>query len=131
MTIYGDSYCPTDYRGIYSAYLSSGKDALMTVFRNENRWDKSNVDYRDGSIVRYDKKNPDEAMTYIDYGVNVFTETVFAVMPENEAFDLAVIQTDLARKGNLAGIEVSERFFEVGSMSGIDEFRGFAPSAAN
>jgi NDP-sugar pyrophosphorylase family protein len=130
MTIYGDSYCPTDYRRIYSAYLSSGKAALMTVFRNENKWDKSNVEYRNGCIVRYDKKNADEAMTYIDYGVNVFTDSVFAVMPENEAFDLAVIQTDLARKGNLAGIEVSERFFEVGSHGGIDDFRAFVPNAA-
>jgi NDP-sugar pyrophosphorylase family protein len=129
MTIYGDSYCPTDYRRIYSAYLSSGKAALMTVFQNENRWDKSNVEYRDGCIVRYDKNNPDESMTYIDYGVNVFTDRVFSVIPENEVFDLAIIQTSLARKGNLAGIEVSERFFEVGSQSGIDDFRGFVPRA--
>ena len=131
MTIYGDSYCPTDYRRIYSAYLSSGKAALMSVFRNENRWDKSNVEYRNGTIVRYDKKKTDEAMTYIDYGVNVFTDTIFAAMPENEPFDLAVIQTELARKGDLAGVEVSERFFEIGSQSGIDDFRRFVPSTTD
>ncbi len=117
---YGDSYCPTNYCRIYEAFQSSMKQGLMTVFHNENRWDRSNVEYRDRKIVRYDKSAPDERMKYIDYGVSVFKAIVFEGLNSGAAFDLSRIQTDLVAKDQLAGLEVSERFYEIGKASGLE-----------
>src|SRR6185503_3490747 len=57
LVLYGDSYLECDYQAIAGAFLASGRDGLMTVFKNEDRWDKSNVELSEGRIVRYDKVN--------------------------------------------------------------------------
>jgi hypothetical protein len=89
----------------------------MTVYRNEGRWDASNVEFADGSIVAYDKKNRTPRMQYIDYGLGVFRREAF----EGPQSDLADVYSDLLHRGELAAFEVHERFYEIGSFSGIDE----------
>ena len=54
--LYGDSYLDCDYQAVIRSFQSSGKDGLMTVFRNAGQWDQSNVVFREGQIIRYDKK---------------------------------------------------------------------------
>lgn len=117
--LYGDSYLPCDYAAVESAFQESGKNALMTICRNENRWDRSNVQFTDGRILRYDKKNWDDAMEYIDYGLGIFRSKVFEALPETGAHDLASVYGTLALKGELAAFVVRERFYEIGSFSGI------------
>ncbi len=121
MVVYGDSFCATDYLAIYSAFQQSGKAGLMTVFHNENLWDKSNVIYENGRIVRYDKTQQAPEMHYIDYGINVFSRDAFAPFAGKETFDLAELQMDLVSRDSLAGFEVAERFYEVGSHTGLAE----------
>jgi len=121
MVMYGDSYCPTDYRRIYEAFADSGRLGLMTVFKNDNRWDKSNVEFHDGEIVNYDKKKMTPAMNFIDYGVGVFDAAPFEEWGEGSTFDLSTIQTSLLSRGQLAGLEVNERFYEIGSPEGLSE----------
>ena len=50
----------------------------MTVFENHDRWDRSNVVYRDGLVVRYEKglAEPPPDMVWIDYGLSVLTRDV-------------------------------------------------------
>lgn len=125
MVVYGDSFCSTDYLAIYSAFAASGKPGLMTVFHNKDLWDKSNVLYEKGRIVRYDKVQQTPDMHYIDYGINVFAREAFEPFRAQAAFDLADLQTDLVRRGALAGFEVAERFYEVGSHAGLSETNAF------
>jgi NDP-sugar pyrophosphorylase family protein len=120
MLTYGDSYCPTNYRRIYDAFRASMRPGLMTVFHNEDRWDTSNVVYRDQTIVRYDKKARDANMTYIDYGVSAFKAEVFEECTADQAFDLSSIQEGLVARGQLAGLEVFERFYEIGKTDGLE-----------
>jgi NDP-sugar pyrophosphorylase family protein len=121
MLTYGDSYCPTNYRRIYEAFQISQQPALMTIFHNDNLWDQSNVEYSEGRIMRYSKTQTGECLKYIDYGVSVFSRGVFAMISPEEAFDLANIQQNLAVNGDLAGLQVYERFYEIGSIGGLDE----------
>ena len=121
MLTYGDSYCPTNYSRIYDAFRVSMMPGLMTVFHNENRWDSSNVEYRDQRIVRYDKTDRDSAMKHIDYGVSAFKAEVFEEIESNQAVDLSSIQKNLVAKGKLAGLEVFERFYEIGKSDGLEE----------
>jgi hypothetical protein len=91
----------------------------MTVFRNEGLWDASNVDFQDGSIIAYDKKNRTPRMRWIDYGLGLFRSSAFAGVPDGEACDLVELYQELLRQGELAGFETKERFYEIGSFEGL------------
>jgi|WetSurMetagenome_2_1015567.scaffolds.fasta_scaffold111953_2 N-acetyl-alpha-D-muramate 1-phosphate uridylyltransferase len=120
--LYGDSYLECDYGAIEGRFLESGQPALMTVCLNENRWDRSNVEFRDGRIVRYDKRAQTEEMRHIDYGLGVLSQEAFAGCGE-EAFDLAALYQQLLAAGRLAAFDVPGRFYEIGSPDGLEETR--------
>ena len=83
--LYGDSYLECNYAAVQEAFEAAGKLALMTVFRNEGRWDTSNVEFRDGRILAYDKVARTPAMQYIDYGLGVLDRRAFDGVPESAA----------------------------------------------
>jgi NDP-sugar pyrophosphorylase family protein len=121
LVLYGDSYLPCDYSAVGGAFLRSGKRGLMTVFRNDGKFDTSNVEYRDGQIVRYDKKSATSAMRHIDYGLGAFRADVFAELPDSLPSDLAAVYQSLLGAGDLAAFDVPERFYEIGSVRGLEE----------
>ena len=118
--VYGDSYLPCDYRAVEEFFLRSGKRGLMTVYANEGRYDTSNVEFTGGSLIAYDKAVRTERMKHIDYGLGMFHRSVFDELPDGPR-DLAAIYGDLLVKGELAALEMSERFYETGSFAGIEE----------
>jgi NDP-sugar pyrophosphorylase family protein len=117
--LYGDSYLPIDFDDVEKTYLASGKKGLMTVLKNQNRWDKSNVEFNAGKIVEYNKTIIRPQMHYIDYGLGILQSTVLQAYPAGQPFDLSKIYNDLSLVGELAGYEVFERFYEIGSHQGI------------
>ncbi|HVY60211.1 MAG TPA: nucleotidyltransferase family protein [Planctomycetota bacterium] len=121
--LYGDSWLELDYRDVFRAFEASGAPALMTVFRNEGRWDTSNTVFEGGRILKYDKKDRTPAMRHIDYGFGVVRASVLEALPAEEAVDLADVYRDLAARGQLAGYEAPHRFYEIGSPAGLEETR--------
>jgi NDP-sugar pyrophosphorylase family protein len=121
LVLYGDSYLPIDYVAPARALTASGKLALMTVFLNRNRWDASNVWFEDGEIKKYDKQERTAEMKHIDYGLGVFRAAALASWPNEKQFDLVEVYQDLIGRKELAGFEVSQRFYEVGSREGLAE----------
>ncbi len=121
LVLYGDSYLPIDFPAVVQDFLASGKPALMTILKNGNRWDKSNVLFCDGHIVEFNKRAPTADMTYIDYGLGALHASVFANSPVADPFDLADLYHELSLRGLLAGKQVFERFYEVGSPEGLKE----------
>ncbi len=119
--LYGDSYLPVNFSTVQDAYVRSGQPALMTVLKNRDRWDKSNVLFVDGQLVEYNKRAPRPEMAYIDYGLGLVSACVFDPYPNDGPFDLAAVYQDLSVKGFLAGLEMHQRFYEVGSHSGLKE----------
>ncbi|MBI3799193.1 MAG: nucleotidyltransferase family protein [Deltaproteobacteria bacterium] len=119
--LYGDSYLPCDYRAVQAAFARSGKPALMTVFHNQGRWDTSNIEYVKGCLVAYNKFHPTPRMQYIDYGLGIFSSSAFALVPESQSYDLAVLYQELLSTGDLAACEVGQRFYEIGSFAGLAE----------
>jgi NDP-sugar pyrophosphorylase family protein len=120
--LYGDSYLECDYAAIERAFRASGKRGLMTVYRNDDRLDRSNVVYDSGRIVRYDKQHQTPEMRHIDYGLGAFWKSAFGGRGD-EAFDLASVYQELLAAGDLAGYEVADRFFEIGSHDGLESTR--------
>lgn len=120
--IYGDSYLVCDYDAVEHEFLHSHKAGLMTVFRNDGQWDASNVEFEEGQILAYSKKYRTPRMRYIDYGLGAFKAEAFAGTGD---IDLADIYEKLLRAGELAAVEVRERFYEIGSPSGLQEMTNF------
>jgi NDP-sugar pyrophosphorylase family protein len=119
--LYGDSYLPIEYRPVAETFYRSGQPGLMTVYRNEGLYDTSNVVFRDGAIAVYDKKLRLPEMRHIDYGLSLFKAPVFDAYAADQPFDLAEVMGRLVREQHLAGYEVAERFYEIGSPAGLAE----------
>jgi len=119
--LYGDSYLPIDYLAVGAAFLKSGKLGLMTVYENSERYDTSNVWFQDGAIRAYDKRNKLPAMRHIDYGLGVFRASAFDGFARDQVVDLADVQQALLARGQLAGYEIGQRFYEIGSHAGLGE----------
>jgi NDP-sugar pyrophosphorylase family protein len=123
--LYGDSYLPIALRPVWEAFRAQDRPGLMTVFRNDGRWDRSNVEFRDGAIRLYDKARPTAAMHHIDYGLGILTRRALAGRAAEQAWDLAALYGDLARDGELGAYEVRTRFYEIGSPSGLAQTADF------
>lgn len=119
--LYGDSYLRVDYRAVAEQFDRCGKLGLMTVYRNEGRYDTSNVVFRDGQILVYDKTARRPDMHHIDYGLSVLRAAALEEYPAGARFDLAELLASLVARGQLAGYEVAERFYEIGSPAGLAE----------
>lgn len=123
--LYGDSYLPIDFQAVSTFFEEKSKDALMTILENNNKWDTSNVVFKDGAIVKYDKIDKIPEMNFIDYGLGIMNKKCFNEVKENEPFDLAQLYKNLATEGNLLGYVVKERFYEIGSFDGIADFKNY------
>lgn len=123
--LYGDSYLPVDFPNVEKTYTASSKKGLMTVLRNHNQWDKSNVEFVAGQIIEYNKTIIRPQMHYIDYGLGLLQNAVLQAYPTGQSFDLSKVYNDLSLAGELAGYEVFERFYEIGSRQGIADTQAY------
>jgi len=119
--LYGDSYLPVDYRAVAAAFRQAGQPALMTVYANADAWDRSNVRFEHGRILLYSKREKLPQMRYIDYGLMICARRIFDKSPDAVPFELADTLENLSRKGQLAGHEMNQRFYEIGSPAGLAE----------
>jgi N-acetyl-alpha-D-muramate 1-phosphate uridylyltransferase len=129
--LYGDSYLPVDYQAVAAAFWEARCPALMTVFPNADTWDISNVWFQDGCIRLYSKKEKLTQMRHIDYGLMICTREIFKDCSDNVSFDLADTLENLSRNAELAGYEVGQRFYEIGSPSGLAELDRFLSKPAS
>jgi NDP-sugar pyrophosphorylase family protein len=132
--LYGDSYLPAPMRAVEAAWRAASPPALMTVTRNDGRWDRSNVVYVAGRVVLYDKR-PDARrraeMRWIDYGLSVLrAAVVLDRVPSGARADLGDLMGALSREGGLAGLEVAGRFYEVGSRAGLRDLEALLSASA-
>jgi N-acetyl-alpha-D-muramate 1-phosphate uridylyltransferase len=123
--IYGDSYLPCDYQAVARNFESSSGLGMMTIFRNDGKWDRSNVEYESGEILAYSKTQPTARMHHIDYGLGVFRAEAFQSLVTGESRDLAEVYAGLLKRKQLAAFEVYERFYEIGSPAGLRETAEF------
>jgi NDP-sugar pyrophosphorylase family protein len=126
LVTYGDSFLPVDFTAVFRAFRACGRPALMTVFRNDGRWDASNVIFDGRMVTLYDKQRrtrPAADFAFIDYGLSALERRVIAdEIPGGGGADLAALFNALSVRGALAGFEVGQRFYEIGSPSGLEDF---------
>jgi N-acetyl-alpha-D-muramate 1-phosphate uridylyltransferase len=119
---YGDSYLPFDYRAPLRALVESpNDDGCLAVLHNQGRWDSSNARVEGDRVIAYRKAPGDASFDYIDYGALALRRGVLSALASPGAFGLEGVQTALAARGALRALHVSERFYEIGSETGILE----------
>ena len=123
--LYGDSFLPIQFESVQDTFFSKAKPALMTVVENKGQWDQSNVVYQKEEIIDYNKESPRPEMTFIDYGLGVLSAKIIQEYPESKEFDLANVYHNLAKRGQLAGHQADNRFYEIGSLAGIEDTKTF------
>lgn len=126
---YGDSYLDIPYGPVAETFRAVDMPALMTVFRNDGNWDTSNIEFLDGRIVAYSKKELTPRMRHIDYGLLMMRPDAFDGWRADEAFDLSAVLGRLVAAGRLAGFETTTRFYEVGSQRGIADLAAYLAKA--
>jgi NDP-sugar pyrophosphorylase family protein len=121
LVLYGDAYLTVDYAAFERAFLAAGTLGMMAVFRNEGRWDRSNVVLAGDRVALYDKRRDDPRMHWIDYGLGAYR----AAALDGGEVDLSAIQARLAADREMAAFEVSERFYEIGTPGSLAETEAF------
>ncbi len=118
----GDLFPILDFPRVMDYFVGHDRLGLMVVFKNEDRWDRSDV-IVDGSFVRlYNKHQKLPGMVYIDFGVSVFRRQAFAHLPRGAVADLTAVYHPLIQRQQLLAYETAHRFYEVGSLEGLREF---------
>jgi NDP-sugar pyrophosphorylase family protein len=125
--LYGDACLDVDYGAVLADFQRRGRDALglMTVFRNQGRWHRSNVRFAGGRLIRYDKRAPSPDMEHIDYGLGLLRREALERLRPGAPADLGDLYAALVSEGRLLGHEVAERFHEIGTPAGLAETRAF------
>jgi NDP-sugar pyrophosphorylase family protein len=124
LVLYGDTYLRIDYAAVDQVWAESGLPAVMTVLRNEGRWDTSNAIFATGRVIAYDKAAPSAEMHWIDYGLGGLTAAALDLVKPEES-DLASLYHELATRGELCGYEATNRFYEIGTPSALAETDAF------
>jgi NDP-sugar pyrophosphorylase family protein len=127
LVLYGDTYLRVDYRASAAAWGCSGMPAMMTVLRNEGRWDASNACFDGMRVTAYDKLAPSPQMRWIDYGLGGLTAAALAGT-SCRGCDLSALYAELAKCGELFGFETTERFYEIGTPAALAETDAFLRS---
>jgi NDP-sugar pyrophosphorylase family protein len=127
--LYGDSYLRCSFSAVQAAYEASAASGLMTVFCNDHRWEKSNVLFGDGRVLEYSKRSSSPRMRHIDYGLSILSTQALQRSPANAPFDLADLYRELAMRGELAALAVDERFYEIGSIGGMEATEHYLASS--
>ena len=125
--MYGDSYLDINYLNVLNFFnkTSSEKDGLMTIYKNNKKFDTSNVIFEENKIIKYSKTDLSDHMNYIDYGLGILRKEYFNIYDDKKKFDLSIIYEDLSRNSILLGYESYSRFYEIGSLNGIKDFKNY------
>ncbi|MBF0314562.1 MAG: NTP transferase domain-containing protein [Oligoflexia bacterium] len=122
VVIYGDSYLPGDYCMMIDEFIKHTQmDALMCVYENQDSFDRSNVEFSEGRIVVYDKRERTPQMKHIDWGLNIFRKSAFQEFEKQDVYDLSEVFSTALMRERLLGYEVFDRFYEIGSHQGLEE----------
>ena len=120
---YGDSYLMVDYADLFRIFRESKLPATMVVYRNEDRWDRSNVVVDGGKVAFYSKSERPPNTVYIDAGVSVFRKDALRLLPSEDPVGLDRLLHDLTNRQLLGAYESQQRFYEIGSFSGLQELQ--------
>jgi len=125
LVMWGDSYLPFNFQKAIKFFKKSNKLGLMTVFKNLDKYEPSNVEIEKNLVKSYSKKRKTKKMKHIDYGVSIYRKEVLKFIPKNQVYDLSKLQQTLIKKRQLLAYPAEKRFYQIGSPKGLGEFKKY------
>jgi NDP-sugar pyrophosphorylase family protein len=122
LVLYGDTYLRIDYADVARTFDASGLLGLLTVLRNEGRWDRSNTLVEGERVVSHDKRSPTPGMEWIDYGLGALRAEALG---DDGPDDLSDVYGALAEDRQLGAYRATQRFYEIGTPEALAETDAF------
>jgi len=122
--MYGDSYLSVDFQKAYSFFKEHDKLGLMVVYKNNDKYDKSNLIIKDNMVVGYKEKGA----AYIDYGTSIISKKALDLVPKNTMYSTGKFFSDLISKKELLAFEAEKRFYHIGNPDALGELRNYIRS---
>jgi NDP-sugar pyrophosphorylase family protein len=120
LVTYGDSYLPYDYaEPLRLLDAHSDCDGVMSIYKNDHRWDESNVATDGEWVLCYEKGSRDPVLDHIDYGAMALRRSIVAAIPHGAPSGLDAVQHDLAKRRRLRAHVAHSRLYEIGSTEGL------------
>jgi len=126
LIMYGDSYLSVDFRKVYDFFKAKGKLGCMVVYKNEDKYDKSNLVVENQMVTDY--KSKEKEMKYIDYGTTLLKKESLQLIPKDTFFATGDFFQKLIEKNELLAYESKERFYHIGNPESLEELRDFIQS---
>ncbi len=122
LVMYGDAYLTADYGAVARTFEQQDDPILMCVFRNEGKWDTSNVRVADDRVIWYSKVAKPNDADCIDYGLSAYRRSVIEIYRQAPLpLDLARIQEEMVQAGRVRAFVVATRFYEMGRPDSLAE----------
>ena len=121
--IYGDSYLNINYEEVYKKFLKKKKNFLITVFKNQNKYDKSNLFIKNNIVLEYNKNS--SLAKHIDYGLSCMNKKIFRNI-SSKSFDLKKIIINQIEDNDISIYETKNRFYEIGNIKSLNQFTKYA-----
>lgn len=128
--MYGDSYLMIDYQEIMRYFRRFHRLGLMVVWKNLGRLERSNVSAKGNLVTAYNKDQKSSDMVYINYGLSVLRKEALVFIPPGRPFSQEEFYQILIDRRELLAFEVGQRFYEIGSPRGLEEFEMLVASGA-
>ncbi|RJR12567.1 hypothetical protein C4588_01930 [Candidatus Parcubacteria bacterium] len=126
LVLNGDSYLDMDYAGFSDHFISSGLDAVMTVYDNAEDTDViRNAGVTSGGLIyAYSKSDPLLNLGYVDAGVLAMRrDVVVDLIPSGKvcSMEIEVYPRLIARK-TFGAYVIAQRFYDIGTPERLKEF---------
>jgi NDP-sugar pyrophosphorylase family protein len=128
--MYGDSYLMIDYQEVMRYFRCFHRMGLMVVWKNRDRLERSNVAVEANLVTAYNKDQKSPGMAYINYGLSVLRKEALLFIPPERPFSQEEFYQILIDQRELLAFEVEQRFYEIGSPKGLEEFQMLIASGA-
>jgi NDP-sugar pyrophosphorylase family protein len=123
--MYGDSYLTLDFKKVHSFFIKENKLGLMVVYKNFNKFDKSNLIVENNLVTAYGENNRTKEMIYIDYGTSVIRKKSLDLIPIDEYFTTGQFFVKLIENKELLAFEADNRFYHIGNPESLEELRNY------
>jgi hypothetical protein len=100
----------------------------MTVYRNSNRYGRSNTVVDDGLVTFYSKRGNSPGMEYVEFGATFMQKKVVDLIQQDYPVDLESLYRKIISMKEMAAFEVRQRIYDIGSREGLAEFRQLVAS---
>ncbi|RLF31559.1 MAG: nucleotidyl transferase [Thermoplasmata archaeon] len=126
--MYGDSYLTVDYLKVYDFFKKHDRLGCMVVYKNNDKYDKSNLIVKNNMVVEYSKEKQSRDMIYIDYGTSILRKKSLEIIPPNTFYTTGEFFSNLIKQKQLLAYEVKKRFYHIGNPEALREFKEYIKS---